>query len=192
MKQKSGRRRCLTWVCVTWSGQVPEVVNEVQAVVVLHLSLGAQVGEQFQRLSTNLILSFCRHCPPASFWLVGHSGWFSTTRTLIHTHWRVQPLPARRRTSGSWFHPWTDPVRSALPHTRVGIQLKLNYKENPEITDDGEVFIGLKSPPLNGSGVQLMLPLLLLLRVSLFLRCLLLLIHRWASRLQQRQSRSLN
>lgn len=79
--------RALTWVRVARSGQVPEVVDVIQAVVVLHFSLGAQVGQQFQRLSTNLILSFCRHCLPASFWMIGHSGvssaslWLSLART---------------------------------------------------------------------------------------------------------------
>ena len=63
------RWACLAWVGVPRSSEVSEVVDEVQAVVVLHLASGAQVGEQLQSLSTDLILSFCRHCPPASFWL---------------------------------------------------------------------------------------------------------------------------
>ena len=70
-KKHGNRMRwpCLAWVGVPRSSEVSEVVDEVQAVVVLHLASGAQVGEQLQSFSTDLILSFCRHCPPASFWL---------------------------------------------------------------------------------------------------------------------------
>ncbi len=107
----------LTWIRVTRSGQVPEVVNEIQAVVVLHLSLGAQVGQQFQRLSTNLILSFCRHCPPASFWLVGHSGWSSTSS---HTHTLTRSLYQRKDArEAPRLHPWIGPARSTHPRNPV-------------------------------------------------------------------------
>lgn len=121
---KSRRLWSLTWVRVTRSGQVPEVVNEIQAVVVLHLSLGAQVGEQLQRLSTNLILSFCRHCPPASFWLVGHSGW-SSTSSVTHTHARAGALSRslyqrKDAREAPRLHPWMGPVRST--HSRNPVE----------------------------------------------------------------------
>lgn len=146
----NSHQRCLwrqTWVGVTGSGQVPEVVDEVQAVVVLHFPLGAKVGEQLQRLPTNLILSFCRHCPPASFWLVGHSGWSSTSHADTHARCfsrRSPPRPAQRRTRSK-----APPLESSAARCRREIH------SNPNLSEFGSILSKSKSFKLRGGKFSL-------------------------------------
>lgn len=56
----------LTGVRVVRSAQITEGVDEVGALVAVHLSARAQLREQLQRLPAHLILPSRRHFPAAS------------------------------------------------------------------------------------------------------------------------------